>query len=69
MSYPPDCSKLVATLGDDYLQPSAGLAQLVERVICNHEVSGSIPEVGTIFPYKRQYVVEGFFGFEVFCLP
>ena len=30
-------------------QPRAGLAQLVERVICNHEVAGSIPAAGTIF--------------------
>ena len=26
---------------------NAGLAQLVERVICNHEVVGSIPTAGT----------------------
>ena len=62
------CTPLAASRQDHYLLDSAGLAQLVERVICNHEVSGSIPEVGTNFPYKKQYVVEGF-GFGVFCLP
>ena len=28
--------------------PSAGVAQLVERVICNHEVAGSNPAAGTM---------------------
>src|SRR5690625_3545135 len=28
--------------------PSAGIAQLVERMICNHEVGGSSPSAGTI---------------------
>ena len=28
----------------------AGLAQLVEQLICNHQVAGSIPAAGTISP-------------------
>lgn len=30
--------------------PDAGLAQQVERPICNRTVAGSIPATGTIFP-------------------
>ena len=31
-----------------YVQARAGLAQLVERAICNREVAGSTPAAGTI---------------------
>ena len=33
--------------GPAYLGRRAGLAQLVEHVICNHGVAGSIPAAGT----------------------
>ena len=29
------------------IAPSAGLAHLVEQLICNHQVAGSIPAAGT----------------------
>ena len=31
-------------------QTQAGLAQLVEQLICNHQVAGSIPAAGTTNP-------------------
>ncbi len=35
-----------------YFRVNAGLAQLVEHVICNHGVAGSIPAAGTMLrPY------------------
>ena len=42
--------KYHATVGDD-----GGLAQLVERVLSMHEVSGSIPEFssGTLLPVRE----------------
>jgi hypothetical protein len=46
-------SALVAAKGGDYVPPSAGLAQLVERVICNHEVAGSTPAAGTILAFPN----------------
>jgi len=33
---------------------TAGLAQLVEHLICNQGVAGSIPATGTIIPQKMQ---------------
>ncbi len=33
---------------DGFFAAFAGVAQLVERVICNHEVAGSIPAAGTM---------------------
>lgn len=33
-----------------YNPPRAGIAQLVEQLICNHQVAGSIPAAGTIPP-------------------
>jgi hypothetical protein len=34
------------------MQEFAGIAQLVEQLICNHQVAGSIPAAGTI-PRRR----------------
>ena len=34
----------------------AGLAQLVEQLICNHQVAGSTPAAGTTFPPLKQHI-------------
>ena len=35
-------------------QTQAGVAQLVERLICNHQVGGSSPFTGSIYPQQIQ---------------
>ncbi len=34
----------------------AGIAQMVEQLICNQKVVGSIPTVGTSYPVERQQI-------------
>lgn len=41
--------------------PWAGIAQLVERVICNHDVGGSNPSAGTI-SFSKTLVLPGWSG-------
>jgi hypothetical protein len=43
-----DFAALFAQRRAPALQSAAGLAQLVEQLICNHQVAGSIPAAGTI---------------------
>jgi hypothetical protein len=38
----------------DWPFSSAGVAQLVEQLICNHQVEGSSPFTGTIFYLARR---------------
>ena len=41
----------------------AGLAQLVEQLICNHQVAGSSPIAGSSFKPLRIKHLQGFFAF------
>jgi tryptophan 2,3-dioxygenase len=45
---PPPVKKAVIKVGDIFLGWCAAIAQLVEQLICNHQVRGSSPCCGTI---------------------